>query len=133
MNPEVKEAWITALTSGEYKQGQRALCTLEDDGSKTWCCLGVLCDLAAKAGVQMAMGEAQVPVTMFADETRNVVLYNDDGGYPPSVVVEWAGLSSANPPVPGTSFGMTFDTTLASMNDNGEPFTAIADAIRTHL
>lgn len=43
MNSEVKEKWIAALRSNEYKQTQGYLHT--HDG---YCCLGVLCDLYAK-------------------------------------------------------------------------------------
>ena len=37
MDPELKSKWISALRSGEYKQGKEYL----RDGD-TWCCLGVL-------------------------------------------------------------------------------------------
>ena len=39
MNKELKEKWITALRSGEYKQGQTLLHSDEDN---SYCCLGVL-------------------------------------------------------------------------------------------
>lgn len=42
---EVIKRWVKALRSGEYKQTQD---TLRD--STGFCCLGVLCDLAAKDG-----------------------------------------------------------------------------------
>ena len=41
MKASVKRDWIEALRSGEYKQGRFALCR-----SGTWCCLGVLRDVA---------------------------------------------------------------------------------------
>lgn len=41
------ELWIEALRSGEYKQYRGALRGLRGD---SFCCLGVLCDLAAKDG-----------------------------------------------------------------------------------
>lgn len=44
MNAEVKQKWLDALRSGEYKQAKSAL--RNGDG---YCCLGVLCDLHAKA------------------------------------------------------------------------------------
>lgn len=43
MRPDVKAKWITALRSGEYRQGRGSL--REHDA---YCCLGVLCDLHAK-------------------------------------------------------------------------------------
>ncbi len=42
MTKELKDAWIKALKSGEYEQGQRAL---RPDGMNEFCCLGVLCDV----------------------------------------------------------------------------------------
>ena len=54
MDPGVKAQWVTALRSGEYKQGRGTLHSIEPDGSgmpDTYCCLGVLCELAVKAGV----------------------------------------------------------------------------------
>jgi hypothetical protein len=47
MNTEIKAKWLEALRSGKYKQAQRALCELNADGSKSYCCLGVLCDIVA--------------------------------------------------------------------------------------
>ena len=46
MNPEWKQKWIDALRSGEYKQGYKYLRQTEEDGSISYCCLGVLCDIA---------------------------------------------------------------------------------------
>lgn len=41
-----RKAWTDALRSGDYEQGRHAL-TSEGD----YCCLGVACELAVKAGV----------------------------------------------------------------------------------
>lgn len=41
MKKELKDKWIAALRSGEYKQGKARLKT--DDGG--YCCLGVLADI----------------------------------------------------------------------------------------
>jgi hypothetical protein len=42
---ELIEAWAVALESGDYQQAQKKL---RDNGG--YCCLGVLCDVAAKTG-----------------------------------------------------------------------------------
>jgi hypothetical protein len=42
MDPVLKEKWITALRSGEFRQGREVL---KRDG--TYCCLGVLAEIAA--------------------------------------------------------------------------------------
>ena len=43
MTKEFKDKWITALRSGEYKQGTEAL---YDNFDNTYCCLGVACIVA---------------------------------------------------------------------------------------
>lgn len=55
MNPEIKAKWVSALRSGEYKQGRGRLRSPQDG----FCCLGVLCDLAVKENV--AEWRAQSP------------------------------------------------------------------------
>ncbi|CAB4150335.1 hypothetical protein UFOVP568_15 [uncultured Caudovirales phage] len=40
LKPEVKAQWVEALRSGKYKQGQKFLF---DDGTQSYCCLGVNC------------------------------------------------------------------------------------------
>lgn len=47
MKPAIKASWIRALRSGRYKQGHGALAV--QDG-KSWCCLGVLCNLPSVPG-----------------------------------------------------------------------------------
>jgi hypothetical protein len=41
MNAELKQKWVTALRSGEYKQAQKRLKV-----GDAYCCLGVLCHIA---------------------------------------------------------------------------------------
>lgn len=43
MNPQIKQRWLEALRSGEYKQTTENLRDING-----FCCLGVLCDLYAK-------------------------------------------------------------------------------------
>ena len=43
LKPAIKERWVAALRSGEYTQGQGSLRILD-----SYCCLGVLADLAVK-------------------------------------------------------------------------------------
>lgn len=49
MNKELRDKWITALRSGEYKQGQSALRTSTKHGDR-YCCLGVLADIVDSKG-----------------------------------------------------------------------------------
>jgi len=51
MNPEIKEQFVTALESGMYPQASGRLVRYEDNELIGFCCIGVLSDLAVKAGV----------------------------------------------------------------------------------
>lgn len=119
MNPEVKAKWLAALRSGEYKQGRGQLHT----PGNTFCCLGVLCDLAFNEGVVtrredgggFSYGQGGGPL-------RNL-------GYPnylPPEVQEWAGIPTSNP-------GVSWGKKLSEYNDEGESFEFIADLIEEHL
>lgn len=46
MNNEIKKEWVTALRSGNYKQGKSHLRNLDD----SYCCAGVLCDILVRKG-----------------------------------------------------------------------------------
>jgi hypothetical protein len=109
MKPEIKAQWTMALRSGEYKQGRGHLGQAYGDGETRYCCLGVLCDLAVKAGVD-------VPV-----ETgpRGELIYDGEFLVPPKQVQEWAGLVDFNPTVKevGRVNGETAYVSLAQLND----------------
>ena len=47
MDKSYKQAWVNALRSGKYRQGKRGLHNSMKD---TYCCLGVLCDIAVQRG-----------------------------------------------------------------------------------
>jgi hypothetical protein len=44
MNVEMKQKWVAALRSGNYKQGEGRL----RDSRNCYCCLGVLCDISKR-------------------------------------------------------------------------------------
>ena len=46
MNPELKEKWVEALRSGEFKQTTGMFKKTHSDGTERFCCLGVLCVVA---------------------------------------------------------------------------------------
>lgn len=75
MNQDIKKKWVDALRSGNYKQGKLKLRNRDDE----FCCLGVLCDLAAKEGIVKELAEC------------GVFYYDGDSLIPPPSVVEWAG------------------------------------------
>ena len=115
MKPEVKKLWIDSLCSGEYKQGTGAL---HDNMEDTYCCLGVLCQLAVNAGADVSV-----------QEVGAVTEYNETGAYPPPPVVAWAGLSQPDPVV----YIGAQQKTLAALNDEGQTFEEIANIIEEQL
>lgn len=48
MDKTLARKWVDALRSGEYRQGKGGLRCVEDN---SYCCLGVLLDVAAKEGI----------------------------------------------------------------------------------
>lgn len=110
MKAEIKRLWIRALKSRKYKQGYGALRTKEG-----YCCLGVLCDLHAKA-----TGGKWRKSTQFTYE------YLDQEDVLPKEVYKWAGLDSPNPFVPRVH--------LTGLNDDERMnFEHIANMIRRYL
>lgn len=82
MNPEVKELWLAALRSGEYKQGTGAL-KREAGGGYEYCCLGVLCQLAADHGITRETGSLE-----------GYMRFGGNVSYLPEKVSAWAGVES---------------------------------------
>ena len=107
MNPEIRARWTAALRSGEFKQGFGSLRT----ACEGLCCLGVLCELAARAKVIEATRGG-----------NGIWFYDDATNWLPQAVQDWAGLPESNP--------ITSSGNLVFLNDNlGWDFAQIADAI----
>jgi hypothetical protein len=122
MKPEVKEAWLKALRSGEYQQATNRLRTNEG-----FCCLGVLCDIYHKQEQPLY----QTGWWFVKDE--NYYMYNYSSAVLPVVVKEWAGLNDVDP-----SFGKEEEEEYSShilsvLNDYGKNFNQIADLIEVHF
>jgi hypothetical protein len=123
LREEVKVKWLEALRSGRYTQGTGALQSVHEDGSRSFCCLGVLCEVAIEMGVVLDMGTVR-------DETPagSIVTYDGASSYPPAKVEEFAnqgGRTLAGWEVNGES--------LVNMNDNrGDSFETIANFIEEY-
>ena len=105
MKPDIKQAWLTALRSGDYQQGQGYL----RQGDQ-YCCLGVLCDL---------YGKAVGPEWEAADDDVHA-MHGTESSLP-FRVQEWARIASPNP------------LDLVEMNDNGSTFEELANIIEESL
>lgn len=114
MNEKIKKQWVKALTSGKYTQGINKLRYGNQNGTKH-CCLGVLTDLAVKAGV---CGER----VAYSDK----VLCDE--------VVEWAGLDGSNPECGELSEYGFIHSSLSTLNDKElYNFKQIAEVISRDL
>ena len=111
MNPEVKQKWIDALRSGEYKQGYGQLC---QPNTVRFCCLGVLCELAIKDGLDVEKRKG---------ETKT--FYDGDIAILPRKVMDWAGLENLDPLVNGVR--------VSRLNDAGSTFPELANLIEKEL
>lgn len=131
MKPEIKALWIDALRSGDYKQ-----CRNQLRQGDTFCCLGVLTELAVQAGAVKA-GEVDedemyvYPYTVkeLGDEAYEQVEFFDlHRG-----VMEWSGMTSPTgnlpSPIPFGEVG-NYSRSLVQLNDHaGYNFNQIADVI----
>ena len=122
MNPRIKQRWLEALRSGEYKQ-----INLNLQNSDGFCCLGVLCDLHAK---ERGMN--------WVRQTDGYELYGETQILPLSVQ-EWAGLDNDVGGMVDFEYerdGVMYVTSesLPEINDSwNKNFNEIADLIETQL
>jgi hypothetical protein len=122
MNPAIKTQWVAALRSGEYQQGRNFLRT--DEG---FCCLGVLCDLAAKASIGVYWSEPTAAPTLDGRVYDDVQACCDSTGLLPAAVMCWAELDTDSPEVAAFN-GLNID--LIPDNCDEIPLTQLND---THL
>lgn len=111
MNKKIMQKWVKALRSGTYAQATDTLVTNDD----RFCCLGVLCNLAAEDG----QGEWVPRDNTWAFQAK----YTSDTSALPDDIKYWADMGSND----GTL--KDFHKSLAEMNDAGKTFLEIADII----
>jgi hypothetical protein len=133
MNPVVKQKWLDALRDGSYKQTRGTLQSQHEH----FCCLGVLCDLAIKSGVDV---EVLQPVGFEAwgsGDTRadaDEITYDGIFEVLPPSVMKWAGLNDPNPDVNVSDIeGDVCNSNLADYNDSGASFEEVAKVIEANL
>jgi hypothetical protein len=126
MNPEIKARWTAALRSGEYPQTTGALnrARAYEEAPAGFCCLGVLCELAAEDGVVKHRTYSEILTGYTADGMDYI-----ETSILPDAVREWAGLDSRY----GLEIDREKDVTLTTLNDDGKSFAQIADLIEESL
>lgn len=130
----IREKWLPALRSGEYKQGKSFL----RDEHDQFCCLGVACDVIANENLIEGVGWSNDsgtygPVHEFGKLDD---LYTLRGGTLPPLVVRFLGITGQGKlarPIPGKNGRGTFSS-LAQLNDYGDlDFHELADVIEQAL
>jgi len=102
MDKKIKKAWLKALRSEKYAQGDRQLCRTDVDGVDYFCCLGVLIDIAADGDWRL---------------TQRGWTFEGQRCMPPAAFLDKVGLDRI------------LSGELADDNDRGRSFKQIADKI----
>lgn len=113
MDAKVKGEWVAALRSGKYRQGQHCLSRRDNSKHVRYCCLGVLCE-----------------ITPDVKRVRPNPFRGDH-----EYVFEGASSDTELPSPLRQSMGITRtqEGDLINMNDDGQPFSQIADWIEKNL
>jgi len=127
MKPEVKAEWVADLRSGNFSQTRGVLCNPIKGGH---CCLGVLSEQAVRKGVATKEDDVTDGVSGFRIEANgDLALTQLSTG-----LAEWAGIIPAYGSRTTQSILPFFDREvrrvyLDNLNDDGMPFSQIADLI----
>ena len=123
LNADIKRRWVESLRSGNYRQGREALVVPNRILGDAFCCLGVLCDIAAKDGVVVRQAKSYLDPEDHLDQSYKAL---------PLAVLQWSGL-----PISGRAANEVIigdDIFLTTLNDNYEyDFDQIADVIEEKL
>jgi hypothetical protein len=143
MKKEIADLWVAALRSGEYQQEKGTLVKVDHDNGDIlgYCCLGVLCELAVKAGVPVTKDGGQDESDEPDDSYYTSITFDNNDALTPESVRKWSGLRSSDgsvadwpmdPSEEYTNLENDFPTSLAGLNDGGKTFNEIADLIEKH-
>lgn len=91
MNAQIKAQWVKALLSGAYMPGKGFLATRRPQATapQTYSALGVLCELAIQAGIQVVKHEQASRWLPFYIETT----YDGENLALPPAVAQWADIA----------------------------------------
>jgi len=129
MNPEIKVLWLERLRSNKYEQGEVYLCR-----NGKYCCLGVLCEIAAEQGIVEKVTEKYAKIGFFVASEEPVVHYDGKNALLPHSVEKWAELDwwpRVN--IDGTSMTLTALNDKMHRQKHVYDFHKIADLIETSL
>lgn len=138
MNREIADKWTAALRSGQYSQTDGCLKRRWEDGSCSYCALGVLCDLFKQEHPDEVLEDLNGDGSMVYIVDDSVHLQEL-----PERVAKWAGtwdqygrfnrgfFSVTTKKSPGRPGSFT-TTSVSDANDLGLDFSEIADLIDEH-
>lgn len=146
MKQEVAELWTEALRSGDYDQATGTLVQIDTNSGDVvgHCCLGVLCDLAVKAGVAVdyegpTKHVGEYDPTDPEDMYWTGVTYDSNDALLPPSVRDWAGMKTSDGTVDipwdapdNSEMENDWTDSLAGMNDSGKTFRDIANLIEKY-
>lgn len=96
MNKRLKQKWVRALLSGEYRQGKECLRQREvDENGKeftTYCCLGVLRAVGSETGMRMRKTADEVLTAscgLSDDIQQKLAARNDSGRWNFKRIAAW--------------------------------------------
>lgn len=129
MNREIKQRWVEALRSGEFEQGTHRLRNRDN----TYCCLGVLCELAVESGVIPPAIEAP----HHDGSEQSAAYFSGTAIDLPPEVLEWAGLEASSWAVRTVYFSVTDPRTgwgeIRSAEDLNDDLQLTFKEIATHV
>jgi hypothetical protein len=111
--------WVQALRSGEFKQDNGRLAKIDAQGNKSYCCLGVACEVAVRDGLLLDVVEKEGICECC---TPKYLTFDGEPNHLPPSVQAWLGLPRPNPRV-----GILSATELNDMTKMS--FDEIADRI----
>lgn len=140
MKQEIAQLWTDALRSGDYEQATGRLVEVDPANGKAigYCCLGVLCELAIKAGVSVEKSEPRLCSEESGDEFYGGISYDGNDATLPGSVMRWAdityndGSAAKKWGEDGDYAYADFPDSLAGLNDNGMSFREIANLIEKY-
>jgi len=123
---QLRAEWIAALRSGEFKQGEHRLESI-DNGNSSYCCLGVACVVAGRHGVHVEKyreGDDSVRVgNRRVGQLTGLYLENQ----PEVLKAFWLNKAGGHP----ARYSNGRDKQLTVLNDTGHSFKDIADALES--
>jgi|ERR1044072_4566124 hypothetical protein len=127
LDPDLKARWVTALRSGDYKQGMHYL-----KHNDEYCCLGVFCEIAEVDSMVLD------GVTYFSGD-RATLAYEVRQEFGITEAEVFITLTEKNVDTLRGMLDISYNISagekifLTTLNDHGASFDVIADLIEEHL